>query len=192
MLRSVFVTQKSKNSLGPQDQIVALYPTRHRVFAAVLQIRALVAGDQLDDTRPQPGWCVERFGMVAGHLLLPLRPCGVIHLSGVCLAHHRRQKSRHLQGLFARQVLDVEFQILRQQFPEEDRMAIEFRRQHAIAQGGCQVPRSLNDSLAIVTGHLGFAVAWRRRFDGLFDVVQARLALLPPDAEQDGVPQAAE
>ncbi len=100
------------------------------------------------------------------------------------------QETRSAHSLVTRQVLDVELEILRQQFAQEDRCVLDPPGHHAVAERRRQVPGTGDDALAVVARHVGVGIA---RGDGLgrfLDVDQAQLAAA--DGNQNGIAQLAE
>jgi hypothetical protein len=75
------------------------------------------------------------------------------HLPRVSFADDHRQKSGGFHRFVARQVLDLELQILRQQLAEENGAIQESRGKHALTQVRRQMPRALNHPLCVISRH---------------------------------------
>jgi hypothetical protein len=60
-------------------------------------------------------------------------------------------------------------------------------RNHALAEGGREVPRAGDDAYRMIFGHIGICAARRGRWNGLLDVHQTKRSVLVKafaDAEQ--------
>ena len=111
------------------------------------------------------------------------------------MAHDPRQIARGRDSLLARQLIQLEFEVLRQHLPHDDWPAQKLGRRHALAEKRGEVARALNDPLGMVARHGGpehggMACARRGRVYRLLDVHQAQPLVAPfANPEQDRVAQ---
>ncbi len=80
---------------------------------------------------------------------------------------------RNDQSFLSGQLVDLNLQILGEQFAHEYRLSKKIGRHHPAAQVWRQVPGSFDDPLSIVDGHDDVRSAWSTGRDRFFDVHQA-------------------
>jgi hypothetical protein len=83
----------------------------------MLQIRRFVMRNQSDDAGPQPRWRIKLSAMAALERPAPLNAGFDIHLTPVGNTDNRGEIARRLSGLLDGELIDVQFQVLWQQFP---------------------------------------------------------------------------
>jgi hypothetical protein len=87
---------------------------------AMLEVGALVDAGQVNQGIPKPRWRVQRLGSIPLQLRQPSSPIRGIQLPGVSAANRARQELRDAQSLVRGQMLDLELELLRQEFAHED------------------------------------------------------------------------
>ena len=108
----------------------------HGVAAAVLEVAGFVAGYQFDDGLPHPTGGFEIFRAIAAEFSAPLFAGSGVHLAGVGFADDAGEVLGCNDGFIAREAIDLQFQILRHEFANDDRAAEECGGQHALAEEG--------------------------------------------------------
>src|ERR1700761_9693622 len=90
------------------------------VAPAMLKVACLVACDEVDDAAPEPARRVQRLRAALAQLRAPGLGGRGVHLARVGLADDAAEEGGDLGGLGARQLLDLQLQVLRQQLAQED------------------------------------------------------------------------
>src|ERR1700730_14191910 len=130
-----------------------------RIFAAMLEIGALVLDQRVDHTAPEPGRCVERLRSIAPALLAPGRASCRVHLSPMGRSNDGREIARELDGFLRRQSLDIGLHVLWTELPDEKGAVEKARRAHALAEVRRKLTRSFKDALPVVSRYLGLSAA---------------------------------
>ncbi len=165
---------------------------RPGVEAAMLQVADLVPAGEFHDTRPEPRRSA--VALRAHHHAAPLGADGPTQLPSMSPAHDMGEIMGRLHRLLAAELIDIELEILRQQFAHDDGLAEDMHRQHPLAEIGGERPRPGHDPFRRVFGIRAPVGRRRGGVNRLFQIDQGEpaLVLLAVDPHQGRVAQIAE
>ncbi len=116
----------------------------------MLQVRHLMIGDQRHDTGPYPIGCFQALGVLLSQLRLPVRARLASHLASMRFAYYRRQEASGRYGLVLAKSIEIEFQVLRHELSQHDRLLGQGNSHHAFAEVRREIAGSLDYSLCMV------------------------------------------
>ena len=110
--------------------------------------------------------------------VVPCQPGAVAQLSGMCLAYDERQIGSRSNCFFAAELIDLNLEIVRRQFAEDDRLVEKLCRNHAISQVRRQGLGAREYALGRVPLRWRPVPCWHHRCNSLLDVDQRETVIL--------------
>ena len=88
----------------------------------MFQICFLMAGDEIDDTSPEPGWRVQGLGAAVLQICQPLRASVFVHLPGVGFPDNSGEEAGRPDNFVTGELIHFQFKVLRKQFAQYYRL----------------------------------------------------------------------